>query len=251
MQRRKSSANNGAAGAPGYPGAGAGYDQSAYPGYTQQPGYASPQPQVGYNQGYDSQGYTTQGYTGYGSSTGSNFGVGSGAAYPDSSHYTSTGRSSFSIKGKKRRDPSPSISLGFLFNRFVIVCVVAAILLIATIYYRSQYTTILNKFHTQSIVDAVKNYEKLEREKQRYQQESKTGQDQQRSLKNTIRELEKQNRELRKERDELQMKFDEEEDGIGAEEADKLKEREEAWRNQVYVLQNATARESKRAVLER
>jgi hypothetical protein len=75
---------------------------------------------------------------------------------------------------------------------------VALLLFGMTMHYRSQYKLILSKFHVQSIVEAVKSYERLEQDKKRFQREAMSGKETDRNLKNTIRELEKTNRELRK-----------------------------------------------------
>lgn len=191
-------------------------------------------------------------YSGYGSSTGGGggFGVGMGEAYGESS-YGGAADSRSSLKGKKKRPGSSSpVSLALLMDKFVIALIVALLSLGMTMYYRSQYKLVLNKFHVQSISEAVKSYERLEQEKKRFQREAISGKETDRNLKNTIRELEKTNRELRKQQDELKVRY-EASGGMGVEESEKLKAREGAWKKQVQLLQNATQRESKRAVMER
>ena len=233
---------NGAAG-----GAGAG-GYSSHGGYGGAAGGAAG---AGGGYGYGSSGGGGGGssYSGYGSSTGGGFGVGMGEAYGgESSSYDSRS----SLKGKKKRSGATSlpVSLALLMDKFVIAVVVALLLFGMTMHYRSQYKLILSKFHVQSIVEAVKSYERLEQDKKRFQREAMSGKETDRNLKNTIRELEKTNRELRKQQDELKVRY-EASGGMGVEESEKLKAREGAWRKQVQLLQNATQRESKRAVIER
>lgn len=197
-------------------------------------------------------------YTGYGTSVtstssggGGGFGVGMGgeASYGESP-YASDDRSSFKGKKKKKSSFSSTISLKLLKDKVVIASLVAFFMFGLTMYYRSQYHLILKKLHVQTMVEAVKSYEKLELEKKKFQKEAISAKENDRNMKNSIRELEKVNRELRKQQDELKVKY-ETVGGIEVQKNEKLKGRDDAWRNQVYLLQNATQRESKRAVLER
>ena len=73
--------------------------------------------------------------------------------------------------------------------------------------------------------------------------------------KKKLEKAEEENRQLRKEKDELRVKF---EGSINPqihqkkqEEIDRMQAREVAMMKQIELLQNATARESKRAVIER
>jgi len=206
------------------------------------------------------------GYSGYGSSGSNNggsnssgggsgsggFGVGSGAAggYGDSPYGASSNRSSIKGKKNKKRGYSSSFSLSFLWDKFILLIFLAIALGATTLYYRSRHNAILDKFHVQSIMDAVKSYDKMEKDKKRFQKEAASGTDQHRQFKNTIRDLEKQNRELKKAAQDVKVKY-EASGGMGLEESEKLKAREVGWRKQVQLLQNATSRESKRAVTER
>jgi hypothetical protein len=65
--------------------------------------------------------------------------------------------------------------------------------------------------------------------------------------------MEKENRRLQQERDQLRVQLETTPHGtvLSSEEEARLQSREAAWRKQVYVLQNHTARESKRATLDR
>jgi hypothetical protein len=193
-------------------------------------------------------------YTGYGtsvtrSSSGGGFGVGMGEASYGESPFSSDDRSS--LKGKKKKKSfSSTISLKLLKDKVVIASLAAFFMFGLTIYYRSQYHHILKKLHVQTMMEAVKSYEKLELEKKKFQKEAMSAKENDRNMKNSIRELEQTNRELRKQQDELKIKY-ETAGGMEVQKSEKLKGRDDAWRNQVYLLQNATQRESKRAVLER
>ena len=231
-------------------GAGAGYSQGGQ-GYGTSSQQGGP-PGGGYSYGNTNTNQNTGGgggsssgggssYSGYGNSSGGGgFGVGMGEAYG--------GEYGTSSKGKKKKTAN-HISFRFLMDKFIITVLLALLFLGATIFYRSQYKIILEKFHVQSIMDAVKSYDKLEVEKKRYQKESLSYKESDRQLKNSMRDLEKTNRDLKKQQEELKLKFDV--GGMGLEESEKLKAREEAWKKQVQLLQNATQRESKRAVMER
>ena len=192
-------------------------------------------------------------YSGYGSSStggsaGGGFGVGMGEASYGESPYGSDDRTS--LKGKKKKSLSSPISLKVLTeNKIVIASLVAFLMFGMALYYRSQYKLILKKLHVQTIVEAVKSYEKLELDKKKYQKEALSSKESDRSLKNSIRELEKTNRELRKQQDELKVMN--EATSMEMEKSEKFKTRDAAWRKQVYLLQNATQRASRFAVLER
>lgn len=272
MIRRKTAhpSTNGAA-----PGSGSAYGQAGYGtpaaglGYGSHVGYGAAAPQVG-GYGYGNASTSANGagaaaaaaavprYSGYGtSSTGGNSGAGAGAGFGVGMGEASFGESPYgsddrtSLKGKKRKSSlSSPISLKALMDKAVMASFVAFLMLGMAMYYRSQYKTILKKLHVQTIVEAVKSYEKLELDKKRFQKEALSGKESDRSLKNSIRELEKTNRELRKQQDEMKAKY-ETFGGLEINKNDKLIKRDEAWKKQVYHLQNATQRESRRAVLER
>jgi hypothetical protein len=201
--------------------------------------------------GYGSSGSTSGGAGGGGggstnySTSGSSFGVGLGeaAAYDDDR-----------VKGKKKRKGGGNSTLTmiifFLKDKFIIAILMALLCFGSTLYYRSQYKVILKKFHAKTISEAVKSYERMEQERRNYQKDMLSTRDAERRQQNQIRELEMRNRELLKQKDEIRAQY-ESGSRMTKEESGKWKDREDAWRNQVYLLQNATQRESRRAVLER
>lgn len=270
IRRNKPSQPTGGAGYGAAPGAADSYGSGAGGGYGSQPVYGSQPTQSsssyggagyggaggggdsssgGYSSGNSNGG--SGGYSGYGGNTGGGgFGVGSGAAAYSDSPYGSTNRSSMT-KGKKNKKSGAAFSpLAMLLDKFVLALLLAIVFMATTLYYRSRHQVVLEKFHVTSIMDAVQSYERLEKDKKRFQKEAGSNTDQQRNFKNTIRDLEKQNRELRKASEDVKMKY-EASGGLGVEESEKLKAREQAWKKQVQLLQNATSRESKRAVTER
>mmetsp|Transcript_11202 Transcript_11202/g.17323 ORF Transcript_11202/g.17323 Transcript_11202/m.17323 type:complete len:472 (+) Transcript_11202:218-1633(+) len=217
----------------------------------------------GYGGGYANNGYGS-------SSSGGGFGVGSGAAsYNDSSPYnSSSNRMSLSGGGgSKKKYSKGGGGMPFSFDKFVVACIIAGLFLVLTVYYRSSYNSVLSKFHTQSVMDAVKNYEKMESEKKRYEYEARANREKQDSLRTTIREMEKSSRDMTKKYRDLETQLQRERDHRGNQvelseehreaylevegERNYLSKREKAWMDQVYVLQNATQRESTRAVMER
>jgi len=258
MQRRKSKDDN----LPGYSSGGT----SAAGYYGQQSGGAAPS--YSYSSSANGGGGKQPSYSGYGSSGSAGLGVGTGNA--DTSPYSakSSNRMTMGGVGKSPKVGSSRGDGGFPVNiKFVVSCIVAIIMAITAYWYRSNYNSILKKFHTQTVMDAVKNYEKLESEKKRYENEARNNRNQQTTLKTSIRDLEKQNREKEKQVSELRRKVAEvasstkrnekkndEEKGKAMEleaENDYMTKREKAWRDQVWLLQNATQLEAWRTVTER
>lgn len=210
---------------------------------------------------YGGQGYASNGY---GSSAGGGIGLPSGAAsYNDSSPYNSSAnRMSLSGGGggSKKKYSKRGGGMPFSFDKFVVACIISGLFLVLTLYYRSSYNSVLSKFHTQSVMDAVKNYEKMESEKKRYEYEARASREKQDSLRTTIREMEKSSREMTKKYRDLESQLHQN-NGLSDEhkeaylevegERNYLSKREKAWIDHVYVLQNATQIESTRAVMER
>jgi hypothetical protein len=179
----------------------------------------------------------------YGGYSSSNYGVSSGGAYDTYPPPTASPRHGV----PKKKGKSYSIA-DLLTDKFVWAALVAFLFMGTTLYYRGQSSSILSKLEAKSIDQAIGSFEKIEREKTRLEKEALSTNDAQRKFKDTIRNLEMENRELRKSKDELRIKYETDAGGgkINTEDETKLKAREEAWRKQVYVLQNATSRESAR-----
>mmetsp|Transcript_19731 Transcript_19731/g.22567 ORF Transcript_19731/g.22567 Transcript_19731/m.22567 type:complete len:504 (-) Transcript_19731:167-1678(-) len=220
-------------------------------------------------------------YSGYGSAgQTSGFGIGVGNADTSSSPYSAKSANRMTMGGVKSKSGGGGGGLGsgysskrrgsssFPFDMKLIVSVAFAIIMGITAYtYRSSYNSILTKFHSQTVMDAVKNYEKLESEKKRYENEARNNRSQQTTLKTSIRDLERQNRDKQKQLEDLRTKMndakvnnqrsEEQRDNDQGkavqlkEENDYMTKREKAWRDQVWLLQNATQREAWRTVVER
>jgi len=133
-------------------------------------------------------------------------------------------------------------------HKFVVVSVLAALLFCTTLHYRGQSRKVLRQMNARNIQDLLSIMEKTERDKQRWQREAQSSQDMHQRMRESVKEMDSRNRALMKEKNELQTKLS---GGVTKEQEASLKQREEAWRKQVYVLQNATTRESKREAMER
>ena len=211
--------------------------------------------------GYSGTSMTTQPpryYTGYGTSsstTGFGVGMGGGEIYSSSS---TTSNDRMSLKGKKKKQARFNNSLVTLSrslfrpDKFFFACLFSVMFLLLALYYRSHYRQVLVQFKVSSMADAKRSWEKLEMDQRKLQREVLMAKEGDKQLKQSIRELEKTNRELRKQQDEYKVQLDQKQVGLAnPEQAKRCEAREEAWAKQVYLLQNATQRESKRAVLER
>jgi len=178
----------------------------------------------------------------YGGYSSSSYGASSGGAYDTYPTPAASPRHGVPRKGKSLDIAS------ILKNKLVWAGVVALLFLGTTFYYRRQSSAILSKLHATSIDQAIGMFQQVEREKVRFAKEAQNLREAQARLKDTVRHLEAENRDLRKSKDELRVKYEGDlgTKALASEEELKLKAREEAWRKQVHVLQNATSRESAR-----
>ena len=190
--------------------------------------------------------YNNGGYGGYGSSSGGSGGFGVSAGYDNGGGIQTSASRKRNGMGSKYSKPGK----GGMDIKFIVACIVAGVFFITTLSYRSSATTVLKKLDATSVDDAIKTKERLEREKSRWQREAQSQAENQRRFKDTMRDLETENRKLKTEKTAL-----EQQQATGSAmskvEAQTLKSREQALVNQVYLLQNATARESRREAVER
>lgn len=133
------------------------------------------------------------------------------------------------------------------------VCVILGLWGIATMglwfNVRSKYNSILKEFKAPNADALVDLYQRLQKDLANAQQEKARSVAEWKSkYASRQNELERENRLLQKERDELRVKY---EGPDKVEEGSRLQLREEAFQNQVALLQAATRKESKRNVLER
>ena len=126
---------------------------------------------------------------------------------------------------------------------------VALFLFGTTLRYNLQQKRFLRKVYARSLEEVVDTVQRHMREKESLRSELRTlKESQKKQVKQQIEATEQKNRALLKQVDELKMKHEGPEAEADRERADK---REEAWIHQVQVLQQATSRESRRAVTEK
>jgi hypothetical protein len=126
---------------------------------------------------------------------------------------------------------------------------VAVFFVIATLYYRSSGNSMLSALQVKTQDAAVEMVQGLEQEASKWKiQVDKQRNDLQRKATQDTARLERDNRSLQKEWDDLRVKHE----GPEKIEGDaRISLREDAWKQQVLLLQTATERESQRTVLER
>jgi hypothetical protein len=204
----------------------------------------------GSGNGSNSNGGGNAGYGGY--SNGSYGGYSAGYASTTTPTPTTT-----EDKYSKRKSSStfslPSLGSVFGGNPLVLVCVLMGLWSILMMGFwmnvRVKYNSILKEFNApnaDSIVDLYKNLQSDLADAQQKKDKSVRENDRKKAV--MQRDLERETRRLQKERDELRVKY---EGPDKEEEESRLQLREEAFQNQVALLQEATRKESKRNVLER
>ena len=138
---------------------------------------------------------------------------------------------------------------------------VTLFLSITVLYYRNVHSTILKTFHISSSDQLIKIIDKANRESKRWKMESDHFSETVVQQRKETQQIEKITKDLRKEQDELRMEYEIQNDDdndnnnnnakqLTPEEMEKLKQREQAWKKQVFLLQNSTQRESKREATE-
>ena len=141
-----------------------------------------------------------------------------------------------------RRSQAESPIMSLLKNKWIWTLLLCLILFCLSIYHRKQHKTVLSKLKVSSASEAERLFQETERERSKWRKDSHVNMHAQEEYKNKIERLTEENRKLSKERDDLKIK---------AETAKVSVKREQAMKHQIELLQNATSRESKRAVLEK
>lgn len=206
-------------------------------------GTALPSHATGYDTGgggYDGGG------NGYGGFNGNGNGGGGGSGYGGDVYGSSPSSSNATFKDKAR--PRGGAGSEPWKNPLVLYGV-AAFFILTTLYYRSSGNGILKALNVNTRDAAIELVQGLEKDVSKWKlQGDKQRNDVQRKSTQEINRLEKENRNLQKERDTLRVKHEGPEKV--AEDA-RLVKREDAWKQQLSLLQTATKRESRRSVLER
>jgi cyclophilin family peptidyl-prolyl cis-trans isomerase len=178
------------------------------------------------------------GYNGNGSAYGGFHGGGGGS------------NGSFKDKPRSRNGSNDPVALVLdkLKQPWMWGVLAASFFFILTMQYRSQRNAILRELNVSSTKEALQRFQDTHSQKQNFERElfSKTSETKTTAQKTA--KLEVELRKVQKERDELRVKFespDRRRDEI------RLAAREEAWKKQVQVLQQATSKESRRAVMEK
>lgn len=224
----------------------------AYGGYTPPAatGYASTPVKNaaygGYAGGGGANGGSYGGYAGGG-------GGGGGYANNTSTSYSNTNYNTPSAatkrRGKSRFGSNSSSPFLSIFSKAWFWSSSAAVFFfVLAMYYRSQVKGALKQFHVASFQDLVYEMEEMRGASDRHSKSV-------RSIKDSLRLVNEKKAKIEREKEDLQKKMDElrrlYEGPEREEEHNRIVAREEAWKRQVYVLQQATIRESRRKVDEK
>ena len=151
----------------------------------------------------------------------------------------------------------------YMSDKWIWTILVCFLFFCTTLHYRGKYNNMLTKLKVESIDEAVRIVANAEREKTRWKMDSQTKLVSQEEYKKKLGKLEEENRklqkekgefgrlqeenrELQKEKDELRIKLE----SFDPKAVEKQATREKAMMRQIELLQNATQRESKRAIVE-
>lgn len=224
--------------------AGAGTSQDYYAGY--QGATAS---SGGYSYSQQSTGGGSEGYGGYSGSQ-SNY----GGYAPDNSAYGGYVSPSSSDSKYSKKSPKKASSVGSVIGSpLVLVCVLMLLWSIAVLglwmNVRAKYQSILREFNAPNSSAVMKLFTNLQRDLSDAQKEKA------RKIRETTsnlnvqqEELKRENRLLQKEYDELRIKYE----GPNSEDKTfRMVQREEAFKQQMHLLQESIRKESRRTVLER
>lgn len=171
--------------------------------------------------------------------------------YPSSSSYGGfgTSRGNATYKDKRRKN----IFVEYAKDPVVLLACATALFFLLTMHYRGKLNWLLRETGEtshKSVLSLIGDLKKLNQKFERENQALKNTQAQrQKRMEQDQDRLKKENRQLQKERDELRVKYEGNPEKQ-IEEA-RLRAREDAWKKQVQLLQQATSRESRRAVLEK
>lgn len=197
---------------------------------------------------------TTNGgaYGGYSGSheNGHGYSNGGGAAYGGYSSNAYGGYGEFKDKPVRRRSNDPvSLVLSYLKQPTVLAILVAVVFFSSTVHYRGQRNRILRVLDVRSAKDAVREVTSLKDEHERLEGEaSREVSRAEREAKVQVKRLEREKRELQKDLDELRAEYESPEKRS---KRVRYETRENAWKKQVELLQEATAKESRRAATEK
>ena len=187
------------------------------------------------------------GYGGYNAGGGGGGGGGNPYGGYNSGAQSLYGAGTLSSKSKRRG--SRSHNFATIYMNPILWMIVAFLMFVLALYYRSTANGYLRRLSSRTIVEAVEKLKHSEDEARRWRaMVDETSRELQRKFTQQITTLEKENRFLQKERDELRVKH---EGPDKKEEEARILQREVAWQSQVALLQKATQRESKRMVLEK
>jgi len=177
--------------------------------------------------------------TSYGGSNG--FGVGYGNEHAGGGSSSSAHRSAgYDPDDKYGKRPGQSVWLKLLMDKVVVLIIICILLFGTTLYYRGKESRLMKKLGVDSIHEALGRMDSVHSERDQWRKDAKRGIQDSRAMTN----------------EDLKRKLqDGGGDTTGSEGPRRTVEhyakRDVAWRHQVQKLQNATAKESKRAVLER
>lgn len=148
--------------------------------------------------------------------------------------------------GSKRRSSysSKEILPSFVKNSTSWLALGLAVFILATGYYQSQFQWVTRELHVDSLEQVVQTYHELHNEKIS-RKRSSSEMDERYSI------MERLNSKLHKEKEELRTNYEKKmmkEFASRREEEDRLISREEAFKSQIKVLQNAASREAQRSV---
>jgi hypothetical protein len=136
----------------------------------------------------------------------------------------------------------------FRIYPWVLFLLLSVIFFLLATRYRSQQRHLLEEIQLNSVDEAIEAFARLKEDNRKWEREIFSQKGSEREAHARYSSLERSNRMLRTERDQLHAKYESPE---RRNEEFKVAAREEAWKHQVQLLQEATIRESRRAAIEK
>jgi hypothetical protein len=136
----------------------------------------------------------------------------------------------------------------FKIYPWVLFLILSVIFLLLVARYRSEQRHLLEEIQLNSVDEVIDAFTKLKEDNRKWEREIFSQKGAEREAHARYSSLERSNRMLRKERDDLHVKY--ESSGRRSEEL-RVTAREDAWKHQVQLLQEATVREARRAATEK
>jgi hypothetical protein len=136
----------------------------------------------------------------------------------------------------------------FRIYPWVLFLLLSVIFFVLATRYRSQQRHLLEEIQLNSVDEAIEAFARLKEDNRKWEREIFSQKGSEREAHARYSSLERSNRMLRTERDQLHAKYESPE---RRNEELKVVAREEAWKHQVQLLQEATIRESRRAATEK